>query len=58
MCAIVVKRGEETVAEEVVEFYYEEGTLRLRRLFSEEIVLQNVRRFEWREKDDTLRILE
>ncbi|MGB9861110.1 MAG: hypothetical protein ACPLRP_02130 [Candidatus Bipolaricaulaceae bacterium] len=58
MCAIVVKRGEETVAEEVVEFHYEDGVLVLRRLFSEEIVLKNVRRFEWREKDDTLRILE
>ena len=58
MCAIVVKRGEETVAEEVVEFHYEDGTLRLKRLFSEEIVLKNVRRFEWHEKDDTLRILE
>ncbi|MGB9757682.1 MAG: hypothetical protein ACP5LJ_04325 [Candidatus Bipolaricaulaceae bacterium] len=58
MCAIVVKRGEETVAEEVVEFHYEDGVLVLRRLFAEEIVLKNVRRFEWREKDDTLRILE
>lgn len=58
MCAIVVKRGEETVAEEVVEFRYENGVLKLKRLFAEEIVLENVRKFEWHEKDDTLIILE
>ena len=58
MCAIVVKRGDETLAEEVVEFRYEDGVLRLKRLFSEEIVLEGVKRFEWRERDDTLRILE
>lgn len=58
MCAIVVKRGNETLAEEVVEFRYEDGVLRLKRLFAEEVVLENVRKFEWRERDDTLRILE
>lgn len=58
MCAIVVKRGEETVAEEVVEFCYEDGVLRLKPLFSEEIVVPGVRKFEWHEKDDVLRILE
>lgn len=58
MCAITVKRGEEVVAEEVVEFRYEDGVLRLKRLFAEEIVLLNVKRFEWRERDDTLRVLE
>lgn len=58
MCAITVKRGEEVVAEEVVEFRYEDGILRLKRLFAEEIVLFDVKRFEWRERDDTLRVLE
>ncbi len=58
MCAIAVKRGEDILAEEVVEFRYEDGALRLKKLFAEELVLRNVRRFEWREKDDTLRILE
>lgn len=58
MCAITVKRGEEVLAEEVVEFRYENGVLRLKKLFAEEIVVQDVKRFEWREKDDTLRILE
>lgn len=58
MCAIVVKRGDETLAEEVVEFRYEDGVLRLRRLFAEEVILEGVKRFEWRERDDTLRILE
>jgi len=46
------------LAEEVVEFRFEDGVLRLKRLFSEEIVLEGVKRFEWRERDDTLRILE
>lgn len=58
MCAIVVKRGEETIAEEVVEFHYEGGTLKLKRLFREEIMVKNVKKFEWRERDDTLVILE
>lgn len=58
MCAIVVRRGEDVVAEEVVEFRFEEGVLRLKRLFAEEIVLEGVKKFEWREKDDTLYILE
>lgn len=58
MCAIVVKKRDETLAEEVVEFRYENGTLRLRRLFAEEIVLQGVKKFEWHERDDTLIILE
>lgn len=58
MCAITVKRGEEILAEEVVGFCYEDGVLRLKKLFAEELVLRNVRRFEWAEKDDTLRILE
>jgi len=58
MCAITVKRGEEILAEEVVEFRYEHGVLRLKKLFAEEIVIQDVKSFEWREKDDTLRILE
>lgn len=58
MCAITVKRGEEVLAEEVVEFRYENGVLRLKRLFAEELVIRDVKRFEWREKDDTLRILE
>lgn len=58
MCAITVKRGEEVLAEEVVEFVYENGVLRLKRLFADEIVLDNVKRFVWQEKDDTLRILE
>ncbi|MGQ9700601.1 MAG: hypothetical protein ACUVQS_06055 [Candidatus Bipolaricaulaceae bacterium] len=58
MCAIVVKRGEETIAEEVVEFRYEDGTLKLKRLFREEIMVENVKKFEWHERDDTLVILE
>ncbi len=57
MCAITVRRGEEVVAEEVVEFRYEDGVLRLKKFFAEEIVLENVKRFVWREKDDTLHIL-
>lgn len=58
MCAIVVKRGEETIAEEVVEFRYERGTLKLKQLFREEIVVEGVEKFEWHEQDDTLVILE
>ncbi len=54
----MVKRGDETLAEEVVEFRYEDGVLRLRRLFAKEIVLEGVKKFEWRERDDTLHILE
>jgi hypothetical protein len=42
----------------VIEFRYEEGKLILRRLFEGELKLEGVKRFEWREKDDTLRILE
>lgn len=57
MCAIVVHRGEEKLAEGVVEFRYEDGTLILKRLFSEDLRIPGVRRFEWRERDDTLRIL-
>lgn len=58
MCAITVKRGEEVLAEEVVEFQYDAGILRLKKLFAEELVIENVKRFVWQEKDDTLRILE
>lgn len=57
MCAITVKRGDEVLAEEVVEFHYEDGVLRLKRLFAEEIVVADVKRLVWREEDDTLRIL-
>ncbi len=54
MCAITVKRGEETIAEGVVEFIYDQGILILRRLFEEEIRLEGVKALEWRERDDTL----
>ncbi len=58
MCEITVLKGEKKLAEGVIEFRYEEGKLILRRLFEEELKLEGVKRFEWREKDDTLRILE
>ncbi|MGQ9478111.1 MAG: hypothetical protein ACUVRH_06465 [Candidatus Bipolaricaulia bacterium] len=58
MCEIVVLRHGEKLAEGVIEFRYEDGKLILRRLFEEELELEGVKRFEWREKDDTLRILE
>jgi predicted RNA-binding protein len=58
MCEITVKKGEEKLAEGVIEFRYEEGKLILRRLFEGELKLEGIKRFEWREKDDTLRILE
>jgi hypothetical protein len=57
MCAITVRKGDDLLADEVVEFRYEDGTLTLRKLFSADIRLENVRRFEWSERDDTLRIL-
>lgn len=57
MCAITVRKGDDLLAEEVVEFRYEAGTLTLKKLFSAEIRVENVRRFEWSERDDTLRIL-
>lgn len=57
MCAIVVKKGDETLAEEVVEFCYEDRVLRLKGLFAEEILLEGVKEFVWSERDDTLRIL-
>lgn len=57
MCAIVVRKGNDLLADEVVEFRYEDGTLILKKLFSEDIRIENVRRFEWSERDDTLRIL-
>ncbi len=57
MCAITVRKGDDLLAEEVVEFRYEDGTLTLKKLFSAEIRVENVRRFEWSERDDTLRIL-
>ncbi|HIC95873.1 TPA: CooT family nickel-binding protein [Candidatus Bipolaricaulota bacterium] len=58
MCEIVVLKEGKKIAEGVIEFRYEEGRLILRRLFEEELELKGVKRFEWREKDDTLRILE
>lgn len=57
MCAIVVRKGEELVADEVVEFRYEDGTLTLKKLFSPEVRIEKVRHFQWSERDDTLRIL-
>lgn len=58
MCEIIVLKGEEKLAEGVIEFRYEDGKLILRRLFEEELELEGVKRFEWQERDDTLRILE
>ena len=58
MCEIVVLKEGKKIAEGVIEFRYGEGRLILRRLFEEELELKGVKRFEWREKDDTLRILE
>jgi altronate dehydratase len=57
MCAIVVRKGDEVIADEVVEFTYSDGTLVLKKLFSPEIRVENVRSFQWSERDDTLRIL-
>lgn len=57
MCAIVVRKGNDVVASEVVAFSYDSGTLVLKKLFSPDIRIENVRRFEWSERDDTLRIL-
>lgn len=57
MCAIVVRKGDELLADEVVEFSYEDGTLVLKKLFAPEVRLENVRSFVWSERDDTLRIL-
>lgn len=58
MCEIAVWKSEEKLAEGVIEFRYDDGKLTLKRLFEEEIELEGVKRFEWREKDDTLRIFE
>jgi len=57
MCAIAVRKGNDLLADEVVEFRYEGGTLTLKKLFSADIRVENVRSFEWSERDDTLLIL-
>jgi hypothetical protein len=58
MCQITVYKGEEKIGEEIIEFRYDNGVLILKKLFKEEIELKGVKRFEWREKDDILKILD
>ncbi len=56
MCEITVYKGEDKIAENVTEFRFEDGKLLLKRLFEPDTVIENVTCFQWREKDDTLRI--
>ncbi len=57
MCEISVYKGEEKLAENVTEFIFEDGKLSFKRLFEPDQVIEKVTHFQWREQDDTLRIL-